>query len=265
MRFAAIVAYDGSGYAGWQKQVNSHGIQSDMEKALGKIHKHPTLVTASGRTDAGVHALGQVVHFDGEASIGCRGYYNALNTLLEKDVRVVRVCQVPDDFHARFSARKKQYEYICTYDTDNPFIHRYKHVLRRPHDVQAMKNAAQVFVGTHDFTTFCNAQIAQEKSRVKTIDSIDIEEDGKDIRFVFTGDGFLRYQVRMMSAVILAAGLGRLQPEEIEAMLEAKDKEASRHNAPACGLYLARVGYDFDLEKQPGWPETLADDVNSEE
>lgn len=244
MRIKATVAYDGSGYHGWQKQDNAHSIQTEIERALKVLHGTPTSVTASGRTDAGVHALGQVFHFDAPGNIPVKSYQNALNSLLPKDIRIQKTEAVPDDFHARFSARRKVYEYICTTDRNSPFAFRYKTILRRPVSLEAIRQAASFLMGEHDFTSFSCAQIDPRKSRIKRLDRLEITQEGSDLRFRFEGNGFLRYQVRMMMGALLAAGEGRIQPEDVKRMLEAKDKEACRFNAPAQGLYLVRVDYD---------------------
>ncbi len=245
MRFKVTAAYDGHRYAGFQKQVNACGIQSLIEKALQKINKssEPVPVTAAGRTDAGVHALGQVFHFDGLEQIGEHGYYNALNTLLPKDIRIKKVEKADDDFHARFSAKTKHYEYVITTERDNPFNENYKTFVWRKLDIDRMRQGAKLLEGEHDFTSFCNAQIHPDKPRTKTIYSIEIVEEGKDIRLVYIGNGFLRYQVRMMSAALIALGEGRISLDELKRILEARDKHACRFNAPAKGLYLVSVGY----------------------
>lgn len=261
-RFKAVCAYDGSAYNGWQKQKNGLGIQQVIEKALTRVHKSPSEVTAAGRTDAGVHALGQVFHFDGRPNMTARGYYNALNTLLPKDIRILSVERTAPDFHARFSSRRKRYDYIFTRQKDNPFIYRYKSVLRSEPDLEKMREAASVFLGKHDFTSFTHAKIDPEKPRVKNIESIEVLDEGEDIRLVFRGDGFMRYQVRMMTAVILAAGLGKLKTEDVRTMLEARDKHAVRFNADPQGLYLVEVGYeensalsDHEDFRPDFWPE----------
>ncbi len=246
MRYKVTVAYDGHRYAGFQKQINGTGIQSVIEKALEKIVKEPVRITASGRTDAGVHALGQVFHFDGPESIATNGYYQALNTLLPKDIRIKKVEEAAPDFHARFSARSKHYEYVITTERDNPFIEPYKTFIWQDLDLEKMREGARVLEGTHDFTSFSNAQIDPAKPRVKTITSIEIKEEGQDIRLVFKGNGFLRYQVRMMSAALIALGQKKITVEELRKMLEARDKHACRFNAPAKGLYLVKVGYGDD-------------------
>lgn len=247
MIYKAIIAYDGSEYGGFQKQINALGIQEVIEKALSKIHKVPTSVTASGRTDAKVHALGQVIHFEGRENMDERGYYNALNTMLPKDVRVLSVHKAADDFHARFSSKAKHYDYVYTLEKDNPFIWRYKTPLKKQPDLQKLRQAASYLVGEHDFTAFSNAQIHPDKPRVKTIYRIDIVQQGDEIRFSYYGNGFLRYQVRMMTAAVMNAGLGKYPPEYVKEMLDSRDKELCRWNAPAQGLYLVKVYYEEDL------------------
>lgn len=266
MKYRALLAYDGSGYHGFQSQINGVAIQDLIEGALEKVHHEKTGITASGRTDAGVHATGQVFHFEGQKKIGCRGYYNALNTLLPKDIRIRAVQEVPEEFHARFSAVKKVYEYILTTNRDDPFSWRYKTPLRPAADVQKMEEASRVFVGSHDFTSFTHAKIHPDKPRVKTIEAIRFAQKGKDIHVTFEGDGFLRYQIRMMMAVLIRAAEGRLTTEDIADMLEARDKEASRYNAPAQGLYLRHALYPEDLEARCGacWPPEVRDSFRNE-
>lgn len=250
MRFKATVAYDGHRYAGFQKQINATGIQSIIEKALSKIIRKPVSITAAGRTDAGVHAFGQVFHFDGPNSISPLGYYNALNTLLPKDIRIQSIEPVPDAFHARFSASGKRYEYVITRQRDNPFIDPYKTFVWQELNLEKMREGAAILCGTHDFTSFCNAQIDPRKPRTKTIWSISIVEDGPDIRIGYHGSGFLRYQVRMMSAALIALGQNKITVEELKDILEARDKHACRFNAPAKGLYLLGVDYPDGFEGQ---------------
>lgn len=244
MRVKCIVAYDGYGYAGWQKQINAKGIQEVIEQVLTKIYKKPIEIVASGRTDAKVHALGQVFHYDVNQEISCRNIQEALNTLLPKDIRIQNVEYVNEDFHARFSAKKKRYDYVCTYDSTNPFEYRYKHILWKKLDLEAMKEATKYFIGEHDFTTFSSCHIDPRKPRIKNVMSIELIEEGNDLRTVFIGTGFLRYQVRMMMQTLIEVGRGKLKPEDVKVMLDKKDKEACRYNAPAQGLYLVKVYYE---------------------
>ena len=244
MLVKAVVSYDGYDYAGWQRQENALGIQEVIEQVLSKIHKEPVEIVASGRTDASVHALGQVFHFKPKENISCEGYFQAMNTLLPKDIRIQSCQIVSDDFHARFSATKKRYEYVSTYDTQNPFIYKYKNILRKPLNIEKMKEACSYFLGEHDFTSFSSCKIDERKPRVKNIETIDIVQEGQDIRFIFVGTGFLRYQVRMMSATLIAVGEGKIVPIDVKTMLDKKDKHACRYNAAAQGLYLMEVYYE---------------------
>lgn len=244
MRYKALVAYDGWNYAGWQKQINAQGIQEVIEKALSKINQEEITIVASGRTDAKVHAKGQVFHFDSLKEIPCSRYTNALNTLLPKDIRIQQMEIVDESFHARFSAVSKQYDFICTRDQADPFSYRYKQIVWPTIDLEAMKKGAQYLIGTHDFTSFSSSRIDQRKPRVKTISSIAIKEWDKDICISFQGTGFLRYQVRMMVGCLIEVGKHRLDPKEVKTILDARNKEACRYNAQAQGLYLMKVNYD---------------------
>ena len=240
-RFKAIVQYDGTSYAGWQRQINALGIQQVIEEALEKITGQPVVIIASGRTDTGVHATGQVFHFDGRAGVN---YERALNTLLPKDIRIRSVCQADPDFHARFSAVKKRYDYWMTSQAPDPFTYKYKWFRPCRPDPDRMRQAAQYLLGTHDFTSFTNCHHHPDKSLVRTVSRLEVLEEGEDIHLIFEGNGFLRYQVRMMTAVLEAAGRGRISPEDVRRMLEEKDKHASRYNAPAHGLFLTEVWYE---------------------
>ena len=190
MIYKVILAYDGSNYAGWQKQENALGIQEVIEKALTTIHKKETFITASGRTDAKVHALGQVFHFEADKKIGPDRYKMALNALLPEDIRILKVSMEADDFHARFSAKSKRYDYICTYEKENPFVYKYKEILNYTLNIEAMRKASEYLVGTHDFTSFSSSKIDPRKPRIKTITRIDIFEENQDIRFIYEGTGF---------------------------------------------------------------------------
>lgn len=240
----ALVSYDGFNYAGWQKQENALGIQQVIEEALYKITKEHVDVVASGRTDAGVHAFGQVFHFETNKNIPAIQYERALNALLPKDIRILKAEEMPDDFHARFSAVGKRYDYYCSYDIKNPFNYKYRNLLTKKLDIEAMKNASKVFLGSHDFTSFASSKIDPRKPRVKTISNIEIIEEGMDVHFIFEGTGFLRYQVRMMTGTLIAVGQHKIGVDDVQRMLDAKDKSACRYNASSCGLYLVEVKYN---------------------
>ena len=244
MILKVTVSYDGWNYAGWQRQENALGIQEVIEKALSKINKAPITIVASGRTDAKVHALGQVFHFEPVICMPNENYRTAMNTLLPSDIRILKVEKEADDFHARFSAKSKRYDYLCTYDVDNPFVYKYKEVLWHKQNIEAMKEASLYLLGEHDFTSFSSSKIDPRKPRIKTITRIEIVEEENGFRTIFEGTGFLRYQVRMMMGTLLAVGRGKIAPVKVKEILEAKNKEACRYNAGAQGLYLMEVNYE---------------------
>lgn len=244
MIYKVTISYDGWNYAGWQRQENALGIQEVVEKVLSKINKQDITVVASGRTDAKVHALGQVFHFESVVNMPCENYRTAMNTLLPSDIRILRVDFENDDFHARFSAKSKRYDYLCTYDVDNPFIYKYKEILWFPYDLELMREASQYLLGEHDFTSFSSSKIDARKPRVKNITRIEIIEEEDGFRTIFEGTGFLRYQVRMMMGTLLAVGRKKIEPNKVKEILEAKNKEACRYNAGAQGLYLMEVNYE---------------------
>lgn len=237
----AVVSYDGTAYQGWQKQENALGIQTVIENALEKIHGGRTPIVASGRTDAGVHARGQVFHFQGRKDIN---YVLALNAILPDDIRILETRAADDDFHARFSAVSKRYDYWMSVAPPDPFTYKYKWYRWKRPDIEAMRQGAEYLLGTHDFTSFSNCHIEPEKSRIKTITRIDILEHGDDIQLIFEGSSFLRYQVRMMTGVLDAVGQGKVRPEEVKKMLEACGPHAVKYNAPARGLFLMEVCYE---------------------
>lgn len=243
MRLKATVSYDGSGYAGWQRQDNALGIESIIMDVMERIHHHPVEITGSGRTDAGVHAIAQVFHFDSELKMSKEQWRRAMNALLPADIRMQDVEKVREDFHARFDAISKRYDYYLSYDVDNPFLQRYRAFYRGRLNIERMKECAALFVGTHDFTSFTSSRIDSRKSRVRTITMCAIEETADGLHFRLEGNSFLRYMVRMIVGTLIEAGRDRLSVQEVKAMLEAKDKEACRYKAPGSGLYLVEVRY----------------------
>lgn len=243
MRLKATVSYDGSGYAGWQRQDNALGIESIIMDVMERIHHHPVEITGSGRTDAGVHAIAQVFHFDSELKMSKEQWRRAMNALLPADIRMQNVEKVREDFHARFDAISKRYDYYLSYDVDNPFLQRYRAFYRGRLNIERMKECAALFVGTHDFTSFTSSRIDPRKSRVRTITMCAIEETAEGLHFRLEGNSFLRYMVRMIVGTLIEAGRDRLSVQEVKAMLEAKDKEACRYKAPGSGLYLVEVRY----------------------
>ncbi len=243
MRIKCTVSYDGSSYVGWQAQAGLHSIQNEIEKALAIIHKKPVVIHASGRTDAGVHALGQVFHFDTELTITNEKWKQAINGLLPSDIWLLHAETVDGEFHARHSCIKKTYEY--RFSCGEYEVHRanYCTQLRYPVDIERIKDACTVFLGTHDFGSFNTNGIEERPYQIRTIEQIELMQEGHEYVLRFTGTGFLRYMVRMLVGSLLEVGRGRLEKETLQLWLEHPNKESCRHNAPAQGLYLKEVFY----------------------
>lgn len=239
-----VVSYDGTNYKGWQVQPGLNTVQKVIQDVLEKMHsgKHVE-IAASGRTDAQVHALGQVFHFETNIQMENDQWRYKMNCMLPKDVRILEVTKEKDDFHARFSCKSKRYDYYISLDEYNPFVRNYMSVEKRPLDIQKMEDAAKVFEGTHDYTSFSSGKIHEEKSRIRTITEASVHKHNDYIQLIFKGDGFLRYQVRMMAQTIIEAGLHHIEINDVERMLEAKDKHVCRYKADPCGLYLVEVNY----------------------
>ncbi len=242
-RLKVTCAYDGTAYQGWQRQSNAHSIQEVLETMLSKLHQYPVCITASGRTDAGVHALGQVFHFDTDKDLDEYHWQAAMNSMLPKDIRIQKIEFVADDFHARFHAQAKRYDYLVTNEVDHPFYQNYMALERKDLDVAYMQECAEVFIGTHDFTSFTSAKIDPRKSRVKTITQLSIIAEEFGLRMVFIGNGFLRYMVRMIAQTLIETGKHELSKEEISFMLGSRNKQACRYKGAPQGLYLVEVFY----------------------
>ena len=243
-RYKGIIAYDGSGFSGYQVQPNKRTVQLELETALAKLHKGTHVkVTASGRTDAGVHAKGQVIHFDSPLAIPEERWVIALNSLLPEDVSVISVEKVDHSFHARFSAVGKEYRYLLYLsDRRDPFQRNFAVQYPYSLNLQAMKEASQFFLGTHDFTSFC-ASNTDVEDKVRTIQTIECLEDRNMLMLRFVGNGFLYNMVRILVGTLLEVGSGRLEPADISTILEAKDRRLAGKTAPAHGLYLWEVYY----------------------
>ncbi|WP_339253166.1 tRNA pseudouridine(38-40) synthase TruA [Sporosarcina sp. FSL W8-0480] len=245
-RVKATVSYDGTDFAGYQFQPNMRTVQSVIDKALVKLHKDKSIYSvASGRTDAGVHAYGQVIHFDTPLSLTPDRWRMALNVLLPKDVRVVDVEFVDEEFHARYSATGKTYMYKWSRsEIQSPFERNYVVHLGKWHpDVERMREAATYFIGTHDFTSFCSSKTATA-SKVRTVRELTVVEIGEELIMTIEGDGFLYNMVRTIAGMLFAVGIGWNEPSDMKEMIEAKDRKKVGKTAPAHGLYLMNVTYD---------------------
>ena len=243
-RIQLILEYDGTNYAGWQMQKNALSVQAVVERALKKLLGADVRVTGASRTDAGVHALGQSAHFDTASRIPPEKYAYALNTLLPPDVRVRRSGCVPDDFHARFSARGKRYCYRVYQSAHAGAINRntHWHVIY-PLDLGKMRAEADCLVGTHDFGAFA-ASGSVVKDTVRTISSARVEQSGDDYTLTVEGNGFLYNMVRIIAGTLVSVGSGKLEPGAIRRAIDRKDRLLLGVTAPAHGLTLMEVFYD---------------------
>ena len=233
--------YDGTGYAGWQVQPDVATVQGALEEALEKILKEPTRVHGAGRTDAGVHAAGQVAHFETAGTMTAEEFERALNALLPADVRVVAAEEAPPGFHARYAARSRTYRYAVTF-ADSVFTRRHAHYVAGPLDVEAMREAAAALVGKHDFAAFGNLSEDYDTT-ARDVTELRLEETLGGLEFYVTANAFLYKMVRNVVATLLAVGRGELAPAEVRRILEEKDRAALGPPAPPRGLTLMRVTY----------------------
>lgn len=241
MRYKCVVLYDGSRYAGWQKQSDDLTVQKTIEKAISRIVNHEVSIVASGRTDARVHALGQVFHFDTEKKIN--NFKKAINSQLLPDIHIKSIEQVAEDFHSRFDAKYKHYEYFINNGEYNPCIANYSCHIKDKLDIELIRQAGRLFVGTLDFTSFNATKLTENENQVRTIYKIGIRQKEDLVYISFIGDGFLRYMVRMLTQTLIEVGLGKITVSDVKEMLDKKDKTACSYNAEAQGLFLVEVGY----------------------
>ena len=244
-RFKLTVAYDGTAYAGWQVQPGEQTVQDEIEKALKLIVGHDCKVHGSGRTDAGVHARGQVAHVDLFTRMDAKAVLRALNARLPQDIRIVASARARANFHARRSAHSKEYRYTVWAGPVMPPHMRLTaaHIYKMP-DIEAMREAARRFVGRHDFAAFTANPRREVETTVRTIYDCRITKSGHTVTFAVRGEGFLYKQVRSMAGFLLRVGSGHEKPEAVEALLDAHSPRTARvPSAPACGLTLWRVWY----------------------
>ena len=244
MRYRLIVEYDGREFVGWQRQENGLGVQAVIEDAIEKYAGERVTLFGAGRTDAGVHALGQVAHFDLERDDPTDTVRDAINFHIRPHaVSVLSAEVVDDDFHARFSAIERRYVYRIVNRRAPLALDRGRAWwVPVPLDAAAMHEAAQVLVGKHDFTSF-RASLCQAKSPVKTLDQLDVERAGEEIRIHARARSFLHHQVRNLTGTLKLVGEGKWTQGDVAAALEARDRARGGPTAPAEGLYLVSVGY----------------------
>lgn len=241
--YLLLISYDGSTYQGWQRQMNTdRTIQGILERAIGRLIGYNVEINGSGRTDAGVHATGQVASLELSGQVELPGFQEDINRILPEDIRICKMELVKNGFHARKDAKGKRYEYyIDVREKPDVFTRRYSYHYPYGLDIEAMEAAAGYLMGMHNFRTFTDMK--EDKSAVRNIQEIRIEQDGNKIRIVYIGNGFLYHMVRRLTGTLLEVGHGERAPEEIPALLSAKDSSLSGFLAPARGLFLREVYY----------------------
>ncbi len=238
------IEYDGKEYNGWQKQPNKLNIQGTIEKAISSITEEEIQLNASGRTDAGVHAIGQVANFKTNSNLSIDKFAIAINSRLKKNITIKNAEEVDENFHARYNCKKKTYRYIINNSKYGTAIYRgLQYHVPQQLDMQAMKKAIKYFEGEHDFKAF-KASGTSSKSSIRTIYKANVEKIDDKIIITLTGNGFLYNMVRIISGTILEVGLGKIKPEEIKYIIEQKDRTKAGKTLPAHGLYLVSVEYN---------------------
>lgn len=242
--YKIIIQYDGTRYKGWQGQNDTEKtIQGKLEAVLEQMAGKKVEVTGSGRTDAGVHAMGQTANFHLENRLLEQFILSYFNRYLPEDIAVVSVKEVEERFHSRYAVKRKTYRYhIHMGEIPDVFGRKYEYHYEGLLDVERMKEAASYLLGTHDFTAFCSNK-KSKKSMVRTIYEISFTQNGKDLYIDFRGNGFLQHMVRILTGTLIEVGAGRKKPEDIFVILKEKKRANAGFTAPACGLTLMEVHY----------------------
>ena len=244
MRVKCIVSYDGSRFHGFQVQNRERTIQGEIQKAIKKINEVETVIHASGRTDAKVHAVHQVFHFDTEKTLPEMQWKRAINHFLPNDIYILDAQYVDENFHSRYSALKKEYRYLLSTKEYDPFQTNYIYQYGRSLDIDLMRDAAKIFIGEHNFASFCSYD--QYGNTIRTLYTFDIEEEDGIITFRLIGNGFRRYMVRHLVGGIIQVGAHRIEKEKLLEMLEScGEKKCLVKEKPKC-LYLQEVYYEED-------------------
>ncbi|WP_010095719.1 tRNA pseudouridine(38-40) synthase TruA [Ornithinibacillus scapharcae] len=239
------IAYDGTNFNGYQVQPGKRTVQGELEKVLEKVHKGISVrVHASGRTDTGVHAKGQTIHFETELTIPGNSWKKALNALLPNDIYILDSEIAQESFHARYDVVEKEYRYYILMKQEPDIFNRhYIHHFPYPLNVEAIQEACTELEGTHDFTTFSSAKATVKGDKIRTLFEVSCNQDNDRLEFIFRGSGFLYNMVRILVGTLLDVGQGRTHPTDIHQMLEARDRSLAGKTAPAHGLYLWKVTY----------------------
>ncbi|WP_010652064.1 tRNA pseudouridine(38-40) synthase TruA [Oceanobacillus massiliensis] len=247
-RIKCKIKYDGSEFSGFQVQPQNRTVQGVLESVLKEMHKGAEIrLQASGRTDTGVHAIGQVIHFDSPFDIPEKNWKRALNTLLPDDIYIQEVTKVSDEFHARYSVKEKEYHYYV-WNAEEPDIFKRNYSFYFPYqlDIDKMLEACRYLEGTHDFTTFSSAKSTIKGEKIRTLFHASCKKQGNEVEFIFRGSGFLYNMVRIMVSVLLDVGQGRRKPTDIIDLLAKKDRQLAGKTISPQGLYLWNVKYEAD-------------------
>lgn len=242
IRVKCIVSYDGSKFYGFQIQNKIRTVQGELQKALKKICEEEIIIHASGRTDAKVHANKQVFHFDTTREMPEKQWKRAINHFLPNDIYILDSSFVSEDFHSRYSAQKKEYHYLLNMNEYNPFQTNYIYQYGRVLDIGLMKDAAKIFIGEHDFASFCSYD--QYGNTVRNIYNILIENNEGIVKFIIVGNGFRRYMVRHIVGGLIQVGAKRISKDKLQELLDSKGEKKCLFKAKPQGLYLYEVFYD---------------------
>jgi len=238
-----IMSYRGTAYHGFQRQDNALTVQEVVERCVSKVLNHKAQINGCSRTDTGVHANNYCFSVLTESSIPVKGFVRGVNGELPDDISILSCEEVPEDFHARFSCKGKEYIYLIhNSESKNPFMTDMALHYRRPFNAELVRSAAQRFVGTHDFAGFCS-NYEEGQNTVRTIEKFDIEINGESIKMLVKGDGFLYNMIRIMVGTLLTVNEGRMKPEYIDEILKSKNRTLAGRTAQAHGLYLNRIYY----------------------
>jgi tRNA pseudouridine38-40 synthase len=247
LKFKLTIAYDGTNYAGWQVQKSGIGVQQRVEEALGKLFPSVGRIHSSSRTDKGVHALGMVAHVEiarAEFRMPVNKLALAINAHLPGDIRIMAAQKCATDFHARFQAAGKQYRYfVWNHTAMNPLLRRQAWQVPRKLDVTAMRSAAKLFLGRHDFKSFAASRSYEMESTVRTLTKCDLKRSAELLTFIIEGDGFLYKMCRGIVGTLVQVGQGKIAADEIKKILATKDRRMAGMTAPALGLVLWKVYY----------------------
>ncbi len=238
-----LIQYDGTKYSGWQRQKNAITIQDEIELRLSAITNEKINLICSGRTDSGVHAIGQVANFKTTSKIQCTNLFYALNSFLPKDIRIFKCEETSLDFHSRFSALKREYKYIIYNDiVCPPFIKNYVYLQKKKLYADKISLALKLLEGEHDFTSFSSVN-DESKNKIRTIHNTKVEQNNKEITILIQANAFLRKMVRMIIGIIIDVNLKNRPITEVIRILNLKSRLHNYFTAPSCGLYLNKVWY----------------------